>query len=294
MNNKKPYLELIQLAKAEDLGPGDVTSAVTIPPQQQGKASLVFRESGILCGIEIVRDVLAAYDPNLRLDAEAADAAQIKAAQRVATIEGPMQSLLASERVVLNFLQRLSGIATLTAQYVKATTQTKAKICDTRKTTPGWRALEKYAVRCGGAHNHRQGLYDAVLIKDNHLAALGARNLRSGLTEAIKRVKEYQRSVDFIEVEVDSLDQLAIVLEVQGVDMVLLDNMTVQQMAQAVQLRDSSTIGQKVLLEASGQVNLATVSAIAASGVDRISVGALTHSARNLDIGLDLMANRHG
>ena len=286
---KEQYLELIKLAKAEDLGAGDVTCAVTIPAEQRGKAALVFREAGVLCGMYVAAEVLAAYDRKLRLHADAADGAKVAAGERVGVIEGPLRSLLAAERVVLNFLQRLSGIATVTAEYVGAVAEMKAKICDTRKTTPGWRALEKYAVRCGGGSNHRQGLFDAVLIKDNHLAALGADDLRDGLVEAVRRVKQYQRPVEFIEVEVDDLGQLAVVLEVEGVDMVLLDNMTVEQMREAAALRDASRVGKGMLLEASGGVGLDTVAAIAGSGVDRISVGALTHSVRNLDIGLDLL-----
>lgn len=284
------YEQLLWLALTEDMGPDrvDVTSAVTIPAHQQGAGELVFREPGILCGMVVINAVLACYDSCLLLEAKADDGASITTGTSVALLRGPLRSLLAAERVMLNFLQRLSAIATLTARYVKAVADTQAQICDTRKTTPGWRGLEKYAVRCGGGQNHRQGLYDAVLIKDNHLAALGARNLREALQRAVALIEQQPQGVAFVEVEVDSLEQIRTVLEVDGIDMILLDNMTPEQMTEAVHLRDASGRKDQVQLEASGQITLETVARIAQTGVERISVGALTHSVSNLDIGLDL------
>jgi len=280
------YLDLIRLAKQEDLGGADVTSEVTVAAEQSGGGQLVFCQEGILCGMGVVEQVLAEYDKRLRLVEALGDGAMVKAGEAVGGLTGPLRSLLAAERVMLNFLQRLSGIATTTARYVEAVKGTNAKICDTRKTTPGWRELEKYAVRCGGGVNHRQGLYDAVLIKDNHLAALGAGNLQEALEQAIAKVQQRAEAVGFVEVEVDSLEQLSKVLGIKGVDMVLLDNMAVDELREAVQMRDRGA--NKVLLEASGKVRLANVAQIAGTGVDRISVGALTHSVESLDIGFDL------
>ena len=203
-------------------------------------------------------------------------------------VSGSVRSLLAAERVMLNFLQRLSGIATMTACYAEAVRGTKAKICDTRKTTPGWRELEKYAVRCGGGFNHRHGLYDAVLIKDNHLAAWGMERLLENLQQVVEKVQRMRKKVDFIEVEVDNLEELRVVLSVTDVNMILLDNMTTEQIRSAVCLRDELCRDREILLEASGNITLDTIRAVAETGVDRISVGALTHSVRSLDIGFDL------
>jgi len=288
------YRQLIELAKAEDLGLGDVTSEVTIPASAQGSAAIVFRQDGMVCGMPVVAQVLHAYDSRLLLTEALSDGDMIRAGQSAGNIRGPLRALLAAERVVLNFLQRLSAIALLTSRYVQAVGNSRAAICDTRKTTPGWRELEKYAVRCGGGVNHRSGLYDAVLIKDNHLAAAGAGNLRQGILEALSRLQGYPRSVDFIQVEVDTLEQFDTVLTIEGIDMILLDNMTCAQLSQAVSRRDEAVVPpRQVLLEASGGITLTNVAAVARTGVDRISIGALTHAVCNLDIALDLQAYRH-
>ena len=287
--DREKYQTLIQLAKQEDLGSGDITSEVTIPAEREGKADIVFREAGVLCGMAVVKEVPREYDQRLELTVCHTDGQSLKKGAIAGQIRGPLRGLLAAERVVLNFLQRLSGIATVTASYVEATAGTRAMICDTRKTTPGWRELEKYAVRCGGGVNHRQGLYDAVLIKDNHLAALGQSSLVEGLKKAMKNIQRLAAPPRFIEVEVDTLEQLQQVLQVPGVDMILLDNMTPELLAQAVQMRDQMNPDRTILLEASGGVVLDMVRRIARTGVDRISVGALTHQIRSLDIGLDLV-----
>ncbi|MFC1782598.1 carboxylating nicotinate-nucleotide diphosphorylase [Planctomycetota bacterium] len=282
------YQSLIEWARREDLGAADITSQVTIPADQNGKGLLVFREAGLLCGMPLVQEVLRQYDEQLKLKPTFEDGQKITSHATAAEISGPLRSLLAAERVLLNFLQRLSGIATTTAKYVEAATGTNARIYDTRKTTPGWRELEKYAVRCGGGCNHRLGLYDAVLIKDNHLRALGTGDLKEKLTQVVAGIHDRAEPIKFIEVEVDNPEQLEEVLGVKGVDMVLLDNMTVKQLTRAVKMRDEIHPDKKVVLEASGGITLETVAQIARTGIDRISVGALTHSVRSLDIGLDL------
>ncbi|MCP4712016.1 MAG: carboxylating nicotinate-nucleotide diphosphorylase [Planctomycetes bacterium] len=286
--NKTDYQALIELARREDLGGGDITSNATIPARQQGTGQIVFRQPGILCGMPVVQEALRQYDEHLELRQTRQDGEHINANTVIAKINGPLRSLLAAERVLLNFLQRLSGIATMTARYVEQTEGAHAQILDTRKTTPGWRELEKYAVCCGGGTNHRQGLYDAILIKDNHLQALGPGDLKEKLTQTVETIFQRYQELKFIEVEVDDLQQLQTVLGVQGVDIILLDNMNTDQLSQAVALRDRMCPSKKVLLEASGNVILEKVNEIARTGVDRISVGALTHSAIALDIGLDL------
>jgi nicotinate-nucleotide pyrophosphorylase (carboxylating) len=268
---------LIDLALTEDLGPtGDRTSLATIPATAVGRAAFVVRRPGVVAGVPAAAMVCAAVDPALAFTAEAADG------KRIATVTGPLRSILAAERTALNFLQRLSGVATLTRGFVDAVAGTKAKILDTRKTTPGWRLLEKYAVRCGGGANHRIGLYDGILIKDNHLAGLGG-----DVRKAVEAARNFPGNAGLpVEVEVDTLEQLEVALAVRA-DIVLLDNMTTDQLRAAVARRDAVAPG--VLLEASGGVSLATVRDIAATGVDRISVGALTHSAPALDIALDYL-----
>ncbi|MBN1844901.1 MAG: carboxylating nicotinate-nucleotide diphosphorylase [Sedimentisphaerales bacterium] len=285
------YRTLIELAKQEDLGPADLTGQVTIPPEQRGRGRLRAREPAVLCGLPVIEEVLRVYDADLICRPLAADGDEVAAQSDLAELSGPLRSLLAAERVVLNFLQRLSGIATRTARFVQAVEGTRALIYDTRKTTPSWRALERYAVRCGGGENHRQGLFDAVLIKDNHLAALAtqaAGSLTAALGEVIERIGRLPTPPAFVQVEVDDLDQLRQVLAVKGVDLVLLDNMSCNQMAQAVQIRDRQVPPSTILLEASGNIRLETVREVALTGVERISVGALTHSVASVDIGLDL------
>lgn len=276
-------------ALAEDLGEnqGDVTSAASIPPSLLGRATVVSRAEGVLAGIRVAE--IVADRAGLRLTVHADDGARLARGTRVATIEGPYARLLAHERTMLNFLTLLSGNATLAARFVDAVQGTRARVCDTRKTLPGLRTLQKYATRCGGATLHRIGLFDAVLLKDNHLSAFAAGTLAERVRAASTHARAHAR-VAFVECEVDSLAQLDELLALeQGVlDMVLLDNMDPATMAEAVRRRDARAPW--LLLEASGGVRLETVRAIALSGVDRISVGAITHSAPALDLGLDFDA----
>ncbi len=281
----RDWAVLLQLAVAEDFGgQGDWTTNALVGPEATGWASVIARQPGVVAGLPGVAPTLAAVESRLRWSPQAQDGQSVAQGQCVGTIEGPARGLLGAERILLNLLGRLSGIATLARQYVAAVAGTKACIYDTRKTAPGWRRLEKYAVRCGGACNHRGGLCEAVLIKDNHLALLSG-----SPAEAVARAREFvrQHAADTdmpIEVEVDSLDQLEIALPARP-DIVLLDNMTAIELRQAVARRDA--VFPAIELEASGGVSLATVRAIAETGVDRISVGALTHSAAALDFGLD-------
>jgi nicotinate-nucleotide pyrophosphorylase (carboxylating) len=276
---------LVELALAEDLGhAGDRTSLATIPADKTGRAAFVARSEGVLAGLPAVVLVAKQVDPALGVELVAADGDRLTPRARVAVIGGPLRSLLAAERTALNFLQRLCGVATLTRRYVDAVAGLPVQVLDTRKTTPGWRLLEKYAVRMGGGHNHRMGLCDGVLIKDNHLAAIGP-GPDSVAIAVLSARTHYGQGVP-IEVEVDTLEQLDVALGTQP-DIVLLDNMTTDQMREAIRRRDERAPG--VLLEASGGVSLATIADIAATGIDRISVGALTHSAVALDIGLDYL-----
>jgi nicotinate-nucleotide pyrophosphorylase (carboxylating) len=274
---------LATLALEEDLGNvGDLTSQAVIPADLAGRAVLVARAPGVLAGLGAAEITFGLVDPAVAFAPLLEDGAALKPGDRLATLSGPMRSILAGERVALNFLQRLSGVATLTARYVAEVADLPCRILDTRKTTPGWRVLEKYAVRQGGGHNHRLGLFDMVLIKDNHLAAVGP-----GLPpvqQAVKQAREkYGHSVP-LEIEVDTLGQLDAALAARP-DILLLDNMSPEQLGEAVARRNATSPG--ILLEASGGVTLATLRALAESGVDRISVGALTHSAPALDISLD-------
>jgi len=282
------YLALIELARQEDVGEGDITTEVTIAAEKVGRGKLVFREGGVLCGMGVVEQVLGCYDKGLELKCNHEEGEKVAANTVAGEIIGPLRAMLTCERVVLNFLQRLSGVATVTAEYVKAVAGTGSKIYDTRKTTPGWRELEKYAVRCGGGENHRRGLYDAVLIKDNHLAGWGEQDLGTALKEVIGKIKAEKRELEFIQVEVDTSEQLRCVLGVEGVDIVLLDNFSTEQLREAVAVRDEMTGKGGVQLEASGGVTLSNVRQIAETGVERISIGALTHSVSNLDIALDI------
>ena len=278
---------LIRMAIEEDLGQGDMTSELLFKEDEVVKATIISREEIVVCGMEVAREILKYYDKRLKLNVRINDGESAHVGSRLATIEGPLRSMLSAERVMLNFLQRLSGIATTTRKYVQAIQGTKAKIYDTRKTMPGWRILEKYAVRCGGGHNHRLGLYDGVLIKDNHLAQLG-RNFQPKLRKIIEQARNL-KGAKFIAVEVDHVDdQLNYVLEIPGIDIVLLDNMGQWQLKHAVEMRNEMCgKNKKPLLEASGNITLNSVSAIAQCGVDRIAVGAITHSATAVDIGLD-------
>ncbi len=280
-------LPIIKMAIEEDMGRGDITSELLFDSNQTATAHIVSREEIVVCGNEVAAEVLKAYDPKLKLKIHIPDGERAHVGSRIATIEGPLRPMLSAERVVLNFMQRLSGIATTTRKYVRAIRGTKARIYDTRKTTPGWRILEKYAVRCGGGYNHRIGLYDGILIKDNHLAQMG-RNIYPKLKKVIRDARKV-KGAKFIAVEVDHVDdQLNHVLRVHGIDIVLLDNMGQWQLKHAVDMRDKMRgKGKKPLLEASGNITLNNVSAVAQCGIDRIAVGAITHSATAVDIGLD-------
>lgn len=279
--------DLIARAKAEDLGPRgiDVTSELLVPAARQGRAVFRARQAGRLAGAAILPLVARAYDPALRVTPRLDDGAVLAPGAVVAEIAGPLRAILAAERVALNLLTHLSGIATLTSRYVEGVEGTRAGIYDTRKTHAGLRKLEKYAVVCGGGRSHRMGLYDAVLIKDNHIAHLSLDELPRFLESVIAAAARRKPRPKFVMVEVDTLAQLDRVLSV-GPDIVLLDNMSTDQLRDAVALRDR--LAPKVELEASGGVNLGTVRAIAQAGVDRISVGAITHSAPVLDLGLDI------
>jgi nicotinate-nucleotide pyrophosphorylase (carboxylating) len=274
---------LIAPALAEDLGlTGDLTAQATIPADARGAARFVARAAGVVAGLPVVELLAARFELAEGWQPTIGDGDRVERGTEVARVEGLMRSLLAMERTALNFLQRLSGVATLTARFVAEVADTNAVILDTRKTTPGWRLLEKYAVRCGGGRNHRIGLYDAVLIKDNHLAWLAADGDPIGRALAAARMLTPQGTV--VEVEVDTLEQLDRALQCAP-DIILVDNLGPAALAEAVRRRDARAPG--VLLEASGGVTLATVAALARTGVDRISVGALTHSAPALDIALD-------
>lgn len=270
--------EAVKRALDEDLGrAGDVTSSATLPEGIQAKAKLVARKAGTIAGLPCAARAFRTLAPNIKFEAKARDGDSVKANTTLAVIEGPAIAILSGERVALNFLGHLSGIATLTAAYAAKIAHTKAKITDTRKTTPGLRALEKYAVRCGGGVNHRFGLDDAVLIKDNHIAVAG------GVGKALDAARAAVGHLVKVEIEVDTLDQLKEVLASGKADVVLLDNMDTKTLREAVALCKD-----RIVTEASGGVTLDTVAAIAETGVDIISSGALTHSAPSLDMALDI------
>ena len=278
---------LVTAARDEDLGPQgvDITSML-LSDRTQGQAHITAREQGVLAGGALLARICQIYGGQVRPEIHLEDGVALSPGSIAATLHGPLPEILKVERVALNFMGHLSGIASLTAQFVAQTAGTCARIMDTRKTLPGFRHLAKYAVACGGGGTHRMGLFDAVLIKDNHIAHLD----NDALADFVQRTAEQARTrfpdLQFVMIEVDTLDQLQHALTAEGVDLVLLDNMPPNTLQQAVTLRD--THASHILLEASGGVNLSTVRGIAESGVDRISVGALTHSARNLDLGLDI------
>lgn len=297
---------LIELARDEDLGPGgdDVTSRLMVPADAIGVGTLVQKSVGVACGLPMVEMICGAYDERLRVELIPGFHMEIiegrfsdASSTPLLRVRGPMRALLSAERVILNFLQHLSGVATQTHRFVRRVEGTGAKIYDTRKTTPGFRLLDKYAVRAGGGYNHRIGLYDGLLIKDNHLAHVPLHELPTFLSRVVSQSRA-ESATRLVEVEVDNLDQLRELLKVDGIDVILLDNMDCPRMAEAVALRNaahSTSSGQggrkgKVELEASGGVTLETVRTIALTGVERIAVGAITHSAPALDIGLDVEA----
>ena len=269
---------LIALALAEDLGTGDITALTTIPADDTTHAVLLAKSDGVLAGLPVAAQVMRTLDARLSLHPLAADGQRITPGQRLAEISGPTRSLLSAERTALNFLQRLSGIATATARYVQAVAGTKAHIVDTRKTVPGHRILDKYAVRAGGGHNHRFNLSDGVLIKDNHIAAV------NGVAAAIRAARDHAPHTLQIEVEVETLEMAQEAVDA-GAGIILLDNMTLEEMRACVEL-----IAGRALTEASGGITLDRVRAIADCGVDLISSGALTHSVQALDISLEIMA----
>jgi nicotinate-nucleotide pyrophosphorylase (carboxylating) len=274
---------LIDLALAEDLGDGDVTSRYFIPAERKARAFVVARREGVLSGVEIAARVFARVDPGLDVETMVPDGSRVGEGALLIKVEGAARAILTAERTALNFLQHLSGVATLTAAYVQAVKGTGARILDTRKTTPGFRMLEKQAVLHGGGVNHRMGLYDRAMVKDNHLVAEGGVD---ALQSAIQRLKTERPEVE-VELEADRLQQVRDFLRLDGVDHILLDNMDTADLREAVAARGARA---RPMLEASGGVSLDTVRAIAATGVDFISVGAITHSAPALDIGLDFTA----
>ena len=276
MLNFRSIDPLIELAFEEDIGIGDITTEATVSPLQRGLGTILTETEGIIAGLPIVQRVFEKIDSSLDFRMLVDDGDSVETMTPIATVEGSAKSILTGERIALNFLQRLSGTATLTAQFVAATVKYDVKIIDTRKTTAGWRALQKYAVRAGGGHNHRFGLYDGVLIKDNHIVAAG------GIAKAIERARSAVPQTLKIEIEVETLDQVA-EAQAAGADIILLDNMPASLMKAAV-----GEIGEDVLTEASGGITLDQVEAVAATGVNLISVGALTHSAMPLNIRLDL------
>jgi nicotinate-nucleotide pyrophosphorylase (carboxylating) len=272
--------DAVRRALDEDLGrAGDITSVATIPETTQAHAIMVARQAGVICGLPLAVTAFQTLSPDLKIQAHVRDGETVAAGLHVLTISGSARAILAGERTALNFVGRLSGVATLTADYVRHTAGSKMRICCTRKTTPGLRALEKYAVRCGGGFNHRFGLDDAILIKDNHIAVAGG--VRAVLERARARIGHLVK----VEIEVDTLDQLREVLTTGFADVVLLDNMDIATLQQAVKLAAG-----RVVLEASGGVTLDSIAKIASTGVDYVSAGALTHSASNFDIALDIDA----
>ena len=272
----KDFLEQIPLWFAEDIGDGDHTTLSCIPADALGKSQLIIKENGILAGVEVAREIFKAFDPELKMTVFLNDGAEVKYGDVAFVVEGKIQSLLQTERLMLNIMQRLSGVATRTAEYQKRLEGTKTKVLDTRKTTPGLRKLEKYAVSVGGGKNHRIGLFDMILLKDNHVDFAG------GIEQAITRAKNYLKAKGKdlkIEIEVRNFDELDQVLTVGGVDRIMLDNFSIENTKKAVDI-----IGGRYETESSGGITLDTLRDYAECGVDYISVGALTHSVKSLDM----------
>ena len=281
---------LVASALAEDLGgTGDVTGDAMIPGAARGRATVRARAAGVTCGVRVALEVLAQAAPGAHASVHAPDGTRVGPGDAILSVEGPLRGLLSAERTMLNFIGHLSGISTLTARFASEVEGTRARILDTRKTVPGLRMLAKHAVRCGGGTNHRIGLFDAMLVKDNHVAGLAPDAMAAAVAAAAERARA-RHALRFVEVECDTVDQFRAVaaLPPGTVDYALLDNMSPADLAECVRIRDA--VAPRMLLEASGGVALATVRAIAATGVDRISVGALTHSAPALDVGLDIEA----
>ena len=277
---KKQVERVVEQALDEDLGQGDVTTEALIPDKLTGRGAIVVKEEGVLAGIGVAAMVFSRVDPSLELEELARDGQKVYPGDVVAAVDGKIASILRGERVALNFLQRLSGIASETAWYVAAVSSLKASILDTRKTTPGLRMLEKYAVRMGGGQNHRDSLGNGILIKDNHLAALASNGI--GLAEAVKKTRHNVPNSLKIEVEVETVAQAQEAIE-SGADILLLDNMSIDDMRRVVELAQG-----RVITEASGGISLDTVRSVAETGVNCISIGALTHSVKVLDINLEM------
>ena len=275
-------LRLIDLALAEDRGAGDWTTRWIVSARAKAEGTIIAKEGGVIAGLALGSAVFLRLDPRVEFEAAVSDGDRVEPGQLVASVSGPARAVLTGERTALNFLQRLSGIATLTRKFVDAVAGTRARILDTRKTTPAWRALEKAAVRAGGGENHRFGLFDLVLIKENHAAVAG------GVTEAIRRVQDANNKGLRVEVEIHDLTDLRSALDAR-VDRVLLDNMSLEQIAEAVKLVRKRAAG--IEIEASGNMTLERVRAVAEAGVDFISVGAITHSATALDLSLRFQAD---
>ncbi|MBP6197608.1 MAG: carboxylating nicotinate-nucleotide diphosphorylase [Fermentimonas sp.] len=269
---------LLELAFAEDIGDGDHTTLCSIPASEVGSSKLLIKEEGILAGVDVAKDVFHKFDPELKVEVFIEDGAHVKPGDVAFVVTGKVQSLLQTERLVLNLMQRMSGIATITNKYVKLLEGTKTKVLDTRKTTPGLRMLEKQAVKIGGGENHRIGLFDMILLKDNHVDFAG------GIKNAITRAKQYlkEKNKDLkIEIEVRNFEELNEALNVGGVDRIMLDNFTVEDTRKAVEI-----VNGRVELESSGGITFETIRDYAVTGVDYVSVGALTHSVKSLDMSL--------
>lgn len=274
------FHELVRQALAEDGAGADITTLSTVPAERQARGTILTRQEGVIAGLRVAADTFRIFDPSVEVRLLVEDGAHVQAGQELVHLSGPARSLLSAERVALNFLGRLSGIASLTAHCVSAIEGSRARIIDTRKTTPGLRALEKEAVRLGGGHNHRFGLSDGVLIKDNHIKAAG------GIAQAIRAARRQAPHLLKIEIECETLAEVQEAIQA-GADVILLDNMTTEQMSNAVTLVRQAD--PRILLEASGNIgsNTAKLAAVAATGVDFISLGALTHSAPNFDVSLE-------
>ncbi len=271
--------DLIQLALKEDIGPGDITTDNLVAPETRGKGTIVAKQDLVVAGLQVAEKVFKALEPQIGFDPLFRDGDRIPAGSTVVRIDGTLGALLKGERTALNFLQRLSGIATQAHTFVTEVAGTAVKLVDTRKTTPGWRVLEKYAVRMGGAHNHRMGLYDGVLIKDNHIAVSG------GIANAVKKVRQQISHLVKVEVETATFEEVKEALAA-GADVIMLDNMDLGQIRQAVRLIDK-----KALVEASGNVTRGRLNDLAQTGVDLISIGALTHSAVAVDLSMNIKPN---
>ena len=282
--------QLLEMARNEDLGSGDVTSAI-LPGDVYAHAHFRARGPLVVCGAALLETIAVTYDGQIHTVCCVEEGQKVSKGDILAEWTGPAKDIMAAERVALNFLQRLSGVATTTREYVDAIAATGAEIYDTRKTTPGWRELEKYAVRVGGGKNHRRGLYDAVLVKDNHLAVLAraeGRDPIEAVGRELERLRPYLGEHAFVELEVDNLEQFMRALSLPGVDIILLDNMTPEQLRLAVGMRDDAGLKDRLDLEASGGITRTNVRQVAMTGVERIAIGALTHSAQAVDIALDI------